>query len=88
MNAANELPIRENIVLLYCIVLYCVELNCIVLYCIVLYCIVLYCIVLYCIVLYCIVLYCIELGKMCRLSDNSNYRTHCLYRPLRRYNKD
>ena len=48
-------PVRDNKVLLYCIVLYCIVLYCIVLYCIVLYCIVLYCIVLYCIVLYCIV---------------------------------
>ena len=47
-------PVRDNKVLLYCIVLYCIVLYCIVLYCIVLYCIVLYCIVLYCIVLYCI----------------------------------
>ena len=54
-------PVRDNKVLLYCIVLYCIVLYCIVLYCIVLYCIVLYCIVLYCIVLYCIVLYCIVL---------------------------
>ena len=46
-------PVRDNKVLLYCIVLYCIVLYCIVLYCIVLYCIVLYCIVLYCIVLYC-----------------------------------
>ena len=45
-------PVRDNNVLLYCIVLYCIVLYCIVLYCIVLYCIVLYCIVLYCIVLY------------------------------------
>ena len=45
-------PVRDNKVLLYCIVLYCIVLYCIVLYCIVLYCIVLYCIVLYCIVLY------------------------------------
>ena len=43
-------PVRDNKVLLYCIVLYCIVLYCIVLYCIVLYCIVLYCIVLYCIV--------------------------------------
>ena len=42
--------VRDNTVLLYCIVLYCIVLYCIVLYCIVLYCIVLYCIVLYCIV--------------------------------------
>ena len=41
-------PVRDNKVLLYCIVLYCIVLYCIVLYCIVLYCIVLYCIVLYC----------------------------------------
>ena len=57
-NSMN-FPVRDNKVLLYCIVLYCIVLYCIVLYCIVLYCIVLYCIVLYCIVLYCIVLYCI-----------------------------
>ena len=42
-------PVRDNKVLLYCIVLYCI---------------VLYCIVLYCIVLYCIVLYCITLSKI------------------------
>ena len=36
-------PVRDNKVLLYCIVLYCIVLYCIVLYCIVLYCIVLYC---------------------------------------------
>ena len=35
-------PVRDNKVLLYCIVLYCIVLYCIVLYCIVLYCIVLY----------------------------------------------
>ena len=34
-------PVRDNKVLLYCIVLYCIVLYCIVLYCIVLYCIVL-----------------------------------------------
>ena len=68
--------LRDNKVLLYCIVLYCIvlycialhcialhciALHCIALHCIALHCIALYCIVLYCIVLYCIVLYCIVL---------------------------
>ena len=52
-------PVRDNKVLLYCIVLYCI----------VLYCIVLYCIVLYCIVLYCIVLYCIEWYPVVRVAQ-------------------
>ena len=63
-------PVRDNKVLLYCIVLYCI-----VLYCIVLYCIVLYCIVLYCIVLYCIVLY--PYLAMCEASESCEFNSNC-----------
>ena len=70
-HCTMNFPVRDNKVLLYCIVLYCIVLYCIVLYCIVLYCIVLYCIVLYCIVLYCIVLYCIVLYCIVRQSSHT-----------------
>ena len=57
-------PVRNNKVLLYCIVLYCIVfivLCCVVLCCVVLCCVVLCCVVLCCVVLCCVVLCCVVL---------------------------